>query len=96
MSNHTVTTIFASVQNAISEIANVEPDEVSVTDHLEQDLFLEASIDIPRVLSIINQDLDHEFDPDNIEEFIKQCKEDEEKATIGELLGFVQEEVEFS
>lgn len=89
------TTIFASIQNAISEVANVEPDEVNVTDHLAEDLFLNPTIDIPKVLTIIGQDLDHEFDPDLISEFIGECKQDEEKATITELMSLVQDELEF-
>lgn len=91
----TATTIFASIQNAISEVANVEPDEVNVTDHLVEDLFLNPSTDIPKVLGIIAQDLDHEFDPDLIADFIAECKQDEEKATITELMSLVQDEVEF-
>lgn len=96
MSEHSVTTIFASIQNAISELANVEPDEINLTDHLETDLFLDVAIDVPKLLGILGQDLEHEFDPDATQEMIHQIQEDEEKATIGELLSFVQEEVEFS
>lgn len=89
------TTIFASIQNAISEVANVEPDEVNVTDHLAEDLFLTPSTDIPKLLKIIGQDLDHEFDPDMIVDFLEECNQDEEKATVTELMSFVQDEVEF-
>jgi acyl carrier protein len=90
------TTVFASIQNAISEVANVEPDEVNVTDHLENDLFLTPSTDIPKVLSLISLDLGHEFDPDMIADYIAECEKDEEKASITELMSFVQDEVEFS
>lgn len=90
------TDIFASIQNAISEVANVEPDEVNLTDHLENDLFLIPETDVPKVVSLIGQDLEHEFDSDVIADFIDECKNDEDKATITELMSFVQDEVEFS
>jgi hypothetical protein len=70
------TTIFASIQNAISEVANVEPDEVNVTDHLAEDLFLTPNTDVPKILKIIGQDLDHEFDADMIADFIEECNHD--------------------
>lgn len=94
-SSQNATTIFASIQNAISEVANVEPDEVNITDHLAEDLFLNPVTDIPKVMKIISQDLEHEFDPDLIADFIAECKQDEEKATITELMSIVQDEVDF-
>lgn len=91
----TATAIFASIQNAISEVANVEPDEVNVSDHLTEDLFLNPDTDVPKVFRLIGQEFNHEFDSDLIADFIAECKSDEEKATITELLSVVQDEVEF-
>lgn len=88
--------VFASIQDAISELANIAPDEVNFSDHLIEDLYLDLSTDLPKIVSMVSQELDYEFDPDAVEDFFHELEDDEDQANVNALLSFIQGEVELN
>lgn len=96
MSEEPKQTIFKAIQTAIAQFANVEPEDVNKEDHLEDDLFLDLSRDLPKVIAHIMTELDIDISPDQITDFIAEAEEDPDKATVTELIAFIREEIEFS
>lgn len=88
--------IFEAVQTAIGHYANVEPEDVSITDHLQKDLFIDLSRDLPKIIAHIMTELDIVIDPDLITDFIGEAEDDDLKATVAELVAFIKDEVDFS
>lgn len=88
--------VFAAIQDAISELANIEPDEVNFSDHLIEDLYLDLSTDVPKLITLVSQELDHDFDSDAVEDFLHELEDDEDQANVNSLLSFVQGEVELN
>jgi len=96
MSTQTTADVFTAIQVSIGQFANVEPEDVNKSDHLEEDLFLDISRDLPKVIGHIMTELNIEIEADMITDFINEAVEDPDKATVEELLAFVLDEVEFS
>ncbi len=96
MSTHTTEDVFTAIQVSIGQFANVEPEDVNKSDHLQEDLFLDVARDLPKVIGHIMTELHIDIEADLITDFINEAEEDEEKATVEELLAFIKDEVEFS
>jgi len=89
-------TVFHAVQTAIGQFANVDPEDVNRGDHLQEDLFIDPSRDLPKIIAHIMTELDIDIDPDLITDLISEIEEDPDKATVEELIAFVKDEVEFN
>jgi acyl carrier protein len=96
MNTHTTQDVFNAIQVSIGQFANVEPEDVNMSDHLEEDLFLDVSRDLPKVIGHIMTELHIDIEADLITDFINEAEEDADKATVEELVAFVKDEVEFS
>jgi hypothetical protein len=88
--------VFKAVQQIVGEVSNVDPDEIKLSDHLEIDLYLEVEINVPQIVTKLNQELEIEVEPETIVDFIKEAKVDPEKATVKELAVMIKEEMEFN
>jgi hypothetical protein len=88
--------VFITVKQALSELSSLEFEEISIDDHLEENLFLDIERHIPLLVTNLNHELEIEIEPETIAEFIGEAKEDNAKATVAELLSMIKEEVEFS
>jgi len=96
MQSLTKQSVFEAVQIAIGQFANVEAEDVNMSDHLEEDLFLDLSRDLPKVIGHIMTELDVDIDADLITDFIDDANDDPNAATVEELVAFIKDEVEFS
>ena len=88
--------VLHAVQTAIGQFTNVEPEDINATDNLEEDLFLDVSRDLPKVIGHIMTELNIDIDADLITDFINEAEEDPAKATVTELVAFIRDEVDFS
>lgn len=88
--------VIDAVVEGIAVFANLEASEIGMDDNLEEDLFLDISTDLPKIISSIAKELHVEVETDQISEFIKQTTADPEEATVSSLVAFFEEEVEFN
>jgi acyl carrier protein len=96
MSQEPKQTVFRAVQTAIGQFANVDPEDVNEGDHLQEDLFIDPSTDLPKIIAHVMTELDIDIDPDLITDLISEIEEDPNKATVEELVAFVKDELEFN
>ena len=88
--------VLDAVQTAIGQFTNGKPEDINSTDNLEEDLFLDVSRDLPKVIGHIMTELNIDIDADLITDFINEAEEDPAKATVTELVAFIKDEVDFS
>lgn len=90
------TSVFEALCLALSQVANVEADSISIDDHLEDDVYLDLDADVPKVVAVACQELKIEVEADTIAEFIREAHTDPIKGTVAELLEVLNEELEFN
>jgi hypothetical protein len=96
MSQETNQNVFTVIQTAIGQFANVGSEDVNKKDHLQEDLFIDLSRDLPKIIAHIMTELNIDIDSNLIADFINEAEEDPDKATVEELIAFVNDELEFN
>lgn len=87
-------TVSQLVTDALShQIPTIEPEEINLTDHLEDDLLLTMRTDVPKIVRRIEQEVEMTIDREALEDFLSEAEEDPEKGTVGELVSFIKDEL---
>lgn len=88
--------VIDAVVSGIAVFANLEATEIGIDDNLEEDLFLNIAIDLPKIIGSVSQDLDIEVETEQISDFMKQMIAEPEEAKVSSLVALFEEEVEFN
>lgn len=88
--------IIDAVMRGIAVFSNLDADEISMSDNLEEDLFIDLTADLPRIIVEISKELEVELPRDLIADYKKQALAEPEEATVSGLVALFEEEVEFN
>ena len=83
------------IKNYIADYANISPDELNDSDHLEDDLMINLDSDLAFLIINLVGALDLHIPSHSIKEFVNQMQKEPEKAIFAELVAFLKEEIEF-
>jgi acyl carrier protein len=83
------------VKEIVAESTGLEVEEINMGDHLEEDLMLNLSIEVPKIITRVAQALDIEITTGQIADFMNLLEDEPERAVFSELINFLTEEAEF-
>lgn len=90
-------TVTQLVTEALShQVPTIEPEEINLTDHLEDDLLLSIRTDIPKIVRRIEQEVSLTIDREALEDFLTEAEEDPDKGTVSELVSFIKDELMYN
>lgn len=75
------------------QVPTIEPEEINLSDHLEEDLLLSMRVDVPKIVRHIEQEVAMTIDREALEDFLTEAEEDPDKGTVGELVSFIKDEL---
>lgn len=85
--------LYQVIADVIVEVAGIEPEEISLDSHLEDDLGIDRLLTYPRIIKIVDERLrSHGGLPLKDDSFMAELRECE---TLGELVDLIEVESKF-
>jgi hypothetical protein len=88
--------VFTQLAVFIAELTNFQAEEIQLTDHLVDDLYLIPPQHLPKIMNMFAETYGIEIEPELIEDFITEIEDDPDKGTVEEFLAVIMEELEFN
>ncbi len=96
MTETKTTTAAEVLLETVASITGVDPSDVNLSDHLEDDLFLDLEVDVPQLISATSTKLGLEVSPDALRGLVTELSTNPTQATLARVADILTEEVEFN